>query len=125
MISEHRPEAQTQWRFGCLEKKGILVRRSGVAVVVGHVAAAPNRRCEVRQRRLARFSPSQRTLAARVRCIREEESSVFAFHVPRGFSSQQLLRAKRSPNKAPEPTTTAVTIRAEPRLAPAAVVAHL
>jgi hypothetical protein len=38
MISEHRPEAQMQWPFGRLEKKGILVRRSGVGVVVGHAA---------------------------------------------------------------------------------------
>ena len=30
-----------------------------------------------------------------------------------------------APNKAPEPTPFAVTIRAEPRLAPAPVVAHL
>jgi hypothetical protein len=32
---------------------------------------------------------------------------------------------KKKPNQALEPTTTAVTIRADARLAPAAVVAHL
>jgi hypothetical protein len=32
---------------------------------------------------------------------------------------------KKEPNQALEPTTTAVTIRAAARLAPAAVVAHL
>jgi hypothetical protein len=32
---------------------------------------------------------------------------------------------KKEPNKAPEPTPTAVTISADAELAPAAVVAHL
>jgi hypothetical protein len=32
---------------------------------------------------------------------------------------------KKGPNKALEPTPTSVTIRADARLAPAAVVAHL
>ena len=38
---------------------------------------------------------------------------------------QQRGSEDKKPNQAPEPTTTAVTIRADARLAPAAVVAHL
>ena len=125
MTNEHSPEAQMQWRFERLEKKGVLVRRSGIGVVVGHVAMAAKRRCEVRQRRLARFSWSRRTIAMSVRCIREKERSVFAFLVLRWFSSQRLLRVMRSPNKAPETTPGLVMPRAEPRVTPGSSVAHL
>jgi len=44
------------------------------------------------------------------------------------FENRFAMRADHldsEPNQSPEPTTTAVTIRAAARLAPAAVVAHL
>jgi hypothetical protein len=48
-----------------------------------------------------------------------------SFDSPASFISCRAGIRGVSPNKAPEPTPTAVTIRANARLAPAAVVAHL
>ena len=135
MFIEQRPEACMQLRFERLERRGIVVRRSGVGAVVGHAATAAKRRHEVRQWRLARFSWSRRTILVSVRCIRENGRSVSVFPVQFGVSASIVASSLRSPNKAPEPTPGLVTSRAEvisdivssrkARLAPSPVVAHL
>jgi hypothetical protein len=75
--------------------------------------------------RCAYSARALRPLAVDAPCFREKEGSRFSFQeLVRFFFSVSVPRL-RSPNKAPEPTGTSVTIRADARLAPAALVAHL
>jgi hypothetical protein len=79
MFIEHRSEARMQRRLERLEKRGIVVRRSGVGAAFGRAAMAAERRREDWQGRLARFSWSRRAMAVSVRCIRDKKRSICAF----------------------------------------------
>ena len=58
-------------------------------------------------------------------CFREEKGSASDFASYIAISSSAVASHLRSPNKAPEPTSWAVTHRADARCAPAHAVAHL
>ena len=58
--------------------------------------------------------------------LKEESSALIRLEPTHALRPEFLgMRGSHVPNQPPEPTTTAVTICAEPQIAPAAVVAHL
>jgi hypothetical protein len=73
----------------------------------------------------ALFSRALRRPVMSEGCIREELRSGFAGGAKHMRFIPEITCCVQSPNKAPEPTPMAVTIRADARLAPATVVAHL
>ena len=72
--------------------------------------------------RAGRFESSTR----RSPRLRQDSAVLFRLERTHALRPEFLgTRISQVPNQSPEPTTTAVTICAEPQIAPAAVVAHL
>jgi len=84
----------------------------GSKISVESVAAASWRRPDYRARRFALFSVLLRTPGIFETCIREKKNELPVFlskAVPFYF---KIVSSHQSPNKAPEPTATSVTLRA-------------
>ena len=89
------------------------------------VAAASALRPDIRVWRFAHDTLSRRLPGIIERCVREEKKEPRVFEAKAARFIPAIVSSHQSPNKAPEPTTMAVTDRAAARSAPATVVAHL
>ena len=95
------------------------------ALVSGQLACL---RLSIGLRRCIRFDAGQQGESAALLCCREFHfsSRVECFlRVGRDSIYPAFLEMTKRPNKAPEPTPGSVTPRADARVAPAPVVAHL
>ena len=77
-----------------------------------HVAAASALRPDIRVWRFAHDTLSRRLPGSIEGCVREEKKEPRVFQAKAARFIPAIVSSHQSPNKAPEPTTMAVTIRA-------------